>query len=300
MSHTIHPTAVVDPTAELGDGVTVGPYAVIGPRVVVGDGCEIGASALIAGFTTLGRENRLFPHSCVGFEPQDLKYEGEEVFLEVGDRNHFRELTTIHRGTGFGGGTTRIGSDNLFMAYSHVAHDCQVGSRTVFVNGATLAGHVGVGDDATIGANSAIHQFCRVGRHAYVGGYSVVTMDALPFVKTVGIKAACYGLNAIGLRRKGFERHTMQRLRRAVRILLHSGLNTSQALERIRAEVGTEDPEVAYLVDFVEASKRGVVKAVPGSRAERGGGERGGDEDDSGAFRAVSDDEAEELEGGDE
>ena len=228
----------------------------------------------------------------MGFEPQDLKYRGEEVFLEIGDRNHFRELTTIHRGTGFGGGVTRVGSDNLFMAYSHVAHDCRVGDRTVFVNGATLAGHVEVGDDATIGATSAIHQFCRVGRHAYVGGYSVVTMDALPFVKTVGIKAACYGLNAIGLRRKGIPQETRKRLRQAVRILLHSGLNTSQALERIRGEVGVDDPEVAYLVDFVESSKRGVVKAVPGSRGERGGaGEDSGE--DSGEYRAVAEEEAE-------
>jgi UDP-N-acetylglucosamine acyltransferase len=182
----IHPSAHVDESAEIADGVTIGPFAVVGPRVKVGAGTEIGASAQIQGWTTLGENNRVFPHACVGFEPQDLKYEGEEVFLEVGDGNHFREFCTIHRGTGFGGGVTRIGDDNLFMAYSHVAHDCRVGSRTVFVNGATLAGHVEVGDDATIGAFSAIHQFCRVGRHAYVGGFSVVTMDALPFVKTVG------------------------------------------------------------------------------------------------------------------
>jgi len=296
MSHTIHPTAVVDASAEIGDGVSIGPFAVIGPRVVVGDDCEIGGSAQVQGFTTLGRENRLFPHACVGFEPQDLKYDGEEVFLEVGDRNHFREFTTIHRGTGFGGGVTRVGSDNLFMAYSHVAHDCAVGSRCVFVNGGTLAGHVDVGDDATIGANSAVHQFCRVGRHAYIGGYSVVTMDAMPFVKTVGIKAACYGLNAIGLRRKGFERATMQRLRQAVRILLHSGLNTSQALGGIREEVGLEDPEVAYLVEFVEGSKRGVVKAVPGSRGERGGSES---LDDSGAI-PIATDPGDGGDGGDE
>lgn len=267
----IHPSAHIDPSVEIGEGVTIGPFAVLGPRVVVGDGCEIGASAQIQGFTTLGRDNRVFPHACVGFEPQDLKYEGEEVFLEIGDGNHFREFCTIHRGTGFGGGLTRIGNENLFMAYSHVAHDCRVGDRTVFVNGATLAGHVEVGDDATIGAVSAVHQFCRVGRHAYIGGYSVITMDALPFVKTVGMKAACYGLNSIGLRRKGFSPKTRGRLRRATRILLQSGLNTAQALERIREEVGTDDPEVAYLVDFVEGSQRGVIKAAPGARGGRGG-----------------------------
>lgn len=271
MANSIHPTAVIDPSAELGDGVTVGPFVVLGPQVVVGDGCEIGASAQVQSHTTLGRENKIFPHACVGFEPQDLKYEGEEVHLEVGDKNHFREFSTIHRGTGFGGGVTRIGSDNLFMAYSHVAHDCQVGDRTVFVNGATLAGHVEVGDDATIGAVSAVHQFCRVGRHAYIGGYSVITMDALPFVKTVGMKAACYGLNSIGLKRKGFSAETRGLLRRATRILLQSGLNTAQALEAIRDDVGTDDPDVAYLVGFVEASERGVIKAAPGARGERGG-----------------------------
>lgn len=285
MSREIHPSAVVDPSAELGEGVSVGPFAVIGADVVLGDGCRVGASAHVQGPSRFGAENRIFPHACVGFEPQDLKYDGEEVFLEVGERNQFREFSTVHRGTGFGGGTTRIGSDNLFMAYTHVAHDSVVGDRTVFVNGATLAGHVEVGDDATIGAFSAVHQFTRVGRHAYVGGYTVVTMDALPFVKTVGVKAACYGLNAIGLRRKGFERETMRRLRQAVRILVHSGLNTSQAVERIREEVGDDDPEVRYFLDFVEGSERGLIKAAPGARGERGGS--GVRDDDSGAFAAV-------------
>jgi UDP-N-acetylglucosamine acyltransferase len=273
MSRNVHPTALVDPSAELGDGVAVGAYAVIGPRVVLGDDCEVGSSAQVRGPSRFGRGNRIFPHACVGFEPQDLKYAGEEVFLEVGDGNLFREFSTVHRGTGFGGGVTRIGSDNLFMAYSHVAHDCRVGDRVVFTNNATLAGHVEVHDDAVIGAFSAVHQFCRVGRHAYIGGYTVVTMDALPFVKTVGVKAACYGLNTIGLRRKGFERDTMRALRHAVRLLIQGGLNTRQALDRIAAEVGTSDPEVAYLVEFVEGSKRGFVKAPPGARGERGGGE---------------------------
>jgi len=267
----IHSAAVVDPSAELGSGVSVGPYAVVGPDVVLGDDCEVGAGAQVRGPSRFGRANRIFSNACVGFEPQDLKFRGEEVRLEVGDANVFREFSTVHRGTQFGGGVTRIGDGNLFMAYSHVAHDSQVGSRTVFVNGATLAGHVEVGDDATIGAFSAVHQFCRVGRHAYIGGFSVVTMDALPFVKTVGQKASCYGLNTIGLRRKGFERETIRRLRRAVRILVHSGLNTRQALERIEAEVG-DDPEVAYLVEFARTAERGFVKSPPGRRGGRGGG----------------------------
>jgi UDP-N-acetylglucosamine acyltransferase len=280
MSTHVHPTALVDSAAELGDGVTVGPYAVIGPRVVLGDDCEVGACAQVRGPSRFGRGNRIFPHACVGFEPQDLKYTGEEVFLEVGDGNLFREFCTVHRGTGVGGGLTRIGSDNLFMVYSHVAHDCHLGDRIVFTNNATLAGHVEVHDDAVIGAFSAVHQFCRVGRHAYIGGYTVVTMDALPFVKTVGVKAACYGLNAIGLRRKDFARDTMRALRQAVRILIHSGLNTRQALERIAEEVGTGDPQVAYLVEFVGGSKRGFVKVPPGVRGERGGAPEADDDDD--------------------
>lgn len=269
MTSLIHPTAVVDPSAELADGVKVGPYAVIGARVVIGAGTEVGASAQIQGPSRIGAGNRIHPHAAIGFEPQDLTYHGEEVFLEIGDRNQFREFTTVNRGTAKGGGVTRIGDDNLFLTYSHVGHDAQVGSRTVFVNNATLAGHVEVHDDATIGAFSAVHQFCRVGRHAYVGGYTVVTMDALPYVKTVGIKATCYGLNAIGLRRKGVGREAIRRLELAMRLLLHSSFNTSQAVAEMRRELAGE-PEVDYLIDFVSASKRGFIKRLPGHRAGRG------------------------------
>lgn len=269
MSALIHPTAVIDPSAELADDVRVGPFAVIGPRVAIGAGCEVGAGAQVHGPSRLGAGNRLFPYACVGFEPQDLTYRGEEVFLEVGDRNQFREFTTINRGTAKGGGVTRIGDDNLFLTYSHVGHDAQVGSRTVFINNATLAGHVEVGDDVTIGAFSAVHQFCRVGHHAYIGGYTVVTMDALPYVKTVGYKATCYGLNVIGLRRKGIGRDAVRALKEAMRLLLHSGLNTSQAVERMRAELAGE-PAVEYLIDFVTASRRGFIKRLPGHRAGRG------------------------------
>jgi UDP-N-acetylglucosamine acyltransferase len=275
----VHPSAVVDPSAELGAGVVVGPLAVVGARVVLGEGCEVGGQAQVQGPSRLGRGNRVFPHACVGFEPQDLKYAGEEVFLEVGDGNHFREFTTVHRGTAGGGGVTTIGSDNLFMAYSHVAHDCHVGDRTVFVNGATLAGHVEVGDDAVIGAYSAVHQFCRVGRHAYVGGFTVVTMDALPFAKTVGQKATFYGLNTIGLRRKGFSREAIARLEAAMKLLAHSGLNTRQAIERIEAELGGA-PEIDDLLAFLRAARRGVVKTLPGRRGERGAGEPGEEGED--------------------
>ena len=272
MGTRIHPTAVVDPSAELDDGVCVGPHAVVGAGVTVGSGTEIGAAAQVQGpATRIGRENRIFSHACVGFEPQDLKFQGEDSRLEIGDRNTFREFVTVHRGTAFGGGVTTIGSDNLFMAYTHVAHDCHVGDRCILVNCATLGGHVTVDDDATIGAFSAVHQFTRVGRHAYVGGYTVLTMDALPYVKTVGQKPACYGVNSIGLRRKGLPPEVRRRIGDAMKVLLASGLNTTQALERLRAEHGGHE-EIDYLIAFVEDSERGVVKAGPGQRGDRGGG----------------------------
>jgi UDP-N-acetylglucosamine acyltransferase len=271
---SIHPAAIVDPGARLAPGVVVGPYAVIGPGVAVGAGTEIGAGAQLRGPATIGRENRIFAHACIGFEPQDLKFAGEETRLEIGDRNHFREFTTVHRGTGKGGGVTRIGSGGLFMAYSHVAHDCLVGDRVIFANAATLAGHVVVGDDATVGAFSAVHQHCRVGRHAYIGGFSVITQDALPFVKTVGHKPACYGLNRIGLERKGFGTESLRRLERALRTLTRRGLALPAAVAAMRAEAEAEgdDGAVAELIEFVAASERGVIRGLPGQARARGAG----------------------------
>jgi len=267
VSARIHPTAVVDPSAEIGADVTIGPFAVVGADVQVGDGCEIGAHAHVAGPTRLGRGNRLSPHVCLGGEPQDLKYAGERVALEIGDRNVLREFVTIHRGTAQGGGLTRVGDDNLLMVYSHVAHDCQVGSRTVFANCATLAGHVKVHDDAVIGAFAAVQPFGRVGRHAYIGGFTRLLADALPFVKTVGMRPAVLGVNRIGLQRKGFSPERVRALQRAMRILLRSGLNTSQALERIEEELAG-NADVEYLVGFVRSARRGVVKSLPSSRGE--------------------------------
>ena len=267
----IHPSAVVDPAAVLGDGVVVGPHAVIGAGVEIGAGTEVGASAFVQGPTSIGRDNRVFPHAVIGTDPQDLKFRGEETRLEIGDRNHFREFCTVHRGTAKGGALTRIGDDNLFMAYAHVAHDCNVGSRTIFANGATLAGHVEVQDDASISAFSAVHQFCRVGRHAYIGGYSVIVQDALPFVKTVGHKPACYGLNRIGLERKGFAEETIQHLDKAIRLLTRGGLHLGDAVARLRADFG-DDPEVTYLADFVSSAERGVIRSLPGRKGARGGG----------------------------
>ena len=267
MGGLIHPTAAVDSDATLHDGVKVGPFAVIGPHVEIGEDSEIGGSAHVSGWTRIGKQNRVFPHSCIGFEPQDLKFEGEESYLEIGDRNTIREFCTFNLGTAFGGGTTRIGDDNLFMAYSHVGHDSQVGSRTIFTNGATLAGHVEVGDDATIGANSAVQQFCRVGDHGYVGGYSVITLDVLPFSLTVGVKPSWYRVNKIGLQRRGFTDEQITEIEGAFRILLRSGLNTSQALEELRKLEEPSD-EVEYLIDFVSSSERGFIKAA--RRGSRG------------------------------
>ena len=268
---TIHPSAVVDPGAELADGVVVGPHATIGAQVTIGEGTEVGAGACIEGPTAIGRENRIFPHAAIGLAPQDVKFAGEITRVEIGDRNHFREFVTVHRGTGKGGGLTRVGSGGLYMVASHVAHDCRVGDRVIFANGATLAGHVEVGDDATVGAFSAVHQFCRVGRHAYIGGFSVITQDALPFVKTVGHKPACYGLNRIGLERKGFSAETLRRLEAALRVLTRAGLNTAQAVAALRSG-HAGDPEVDYFIAFVAASERGVIKGLPGRRGTRGGG----------------------------
>ncbi len=267
MSARVHPSAVVDSRARLGDQVVVGPGAVVGAEVEIGDGTEIGAHVYLEGPARIGSENRIFPHACLGAEPQDLKYAGEPVSLEIGDRNVVREFVTVHRGTGKGGGVTRIGDDNLFMVYSHVAHDCQVGDRTVFANCATLAGHVEIGDDAVIGAFAAVQPFGRVGRHGYVGGFTRLLSDALPFVKTVGMRPAVLGVNRIGLQRKGFDADRVKALVRANRILLRSGLNTSQALARLEEEFPA-NADVAYLVDFVRGARRGVVKTLPSSRGE--------------------------------
>lgn len=255
----IHPTAVIAPGAVLADEVTVGPYALVGEGVTLGAGCSVGAHAVLQGPTTIGTECVVHPFASIGTAPQDLKYRGEPTRLEIGDRNTFREFVTINRGTGGGGGVTTIGSGNYFMAYAHVAHDCHVGSGTIFANAATLAGHVTVEDGATVGAFSGVHQFCRIGRHAFIGGYSVVTQDALPYVKTVGNRATTYGVNTIGLERKGFSAEAIQALKKAYRYLRQSSLNTGQALERIETEL-SEWEECRVLVAFIRSSERGIVK----------------------------------------
>ena len=268
----IDPTARVAAGARIGAGTVVGPNAVIGPRVRIGRGCLVGASAVIDGWTEIGDDTQIFPFASIGLIPQDTKFKGERTTLVIGRRNVFREFVTIHRGTGHGGGVTRIGDDNLFMAYVHVAHDCRVGDRTILANAVMLGGHVTVEDHAFIGAVSGVHQYCRIGRHAFVGGASVVTLDALPYARSVGNRARIYDLNTVGLERRGVPPETVGRLRRAFRHLLQSKLNTTQALERIERDPTLAGPEVAYLVDFIRSSRRGVhlrrrtrrVEAAPG------------------------------------
>jgi UDP-N-acetylglucosamine acyltransferase len=264
----VDPTANVHPAARVGAGTTIGPHCTIGPEVVIGARCRIGASVVIDGWTEIGDDTRIFPMASIGLAPQDLKYKGERTRLTIGRGNTFREFVTINRGTQGGGGHTSIGDGNLFMAYVHVAHDCQIGNAIIFANGATLGGHVTVQDYATISAYSGVHQFCRVGRHAYVGGYSVVTKDALPFGKSVGNRARIYGLNSIGLARRGFTPDTIGQLKRAYRYLLTSKLNTTRALVQIEQDPTLTSPEVRYLVEFIRSSQRGVILRKPTRRAE--------------------------------
>lgn len=257
----VHETAIVSEGARIGAGVTVGPYAVIGPNVVIGANTQVGAHVVIDGDTEIGEGNRFFPFAAIGHEPQDLKFGGERTRVRIGHRNQFREGVTIHRGTAGGGGLTEIGSDNLFMAQSHVAHDCHVGSHVIFANAATLAGHVEVADYATVGAFSAVHQFCRVGPYAFMGGFTVATLDVLPYSKTVGNRPAClFGANTIGLKRRGFSAEAIGGIRRAYRLLMQAGLSVSEALARIEgdADIGGI-PEVRVLVDFIRGTKRGVI-----------------------------------------
>ena len=255
----IHPTAVVSARAQVGGECYIGPYVIIGDEVVLGDRVRIDSHCVIDGRTRIGDETHIFPFVSIGLPPQDLKFAGESTETEIGRRNRIREFVTIHRGTSGGGGITKTGDDCIIMAQAHIAHDCLLGDNVIMANAATLAGHVIVEDRANIGAYSGVHQFCRVGREAYVGGYSVVVKDALPFALTVGNHAKCYGLNKVGVRRRGYSRETIAALHHAFHLLLSSKLNTTQALERIREEVKNAE-EVDELVRFVETSRRGVVK----------------------------------------
>lgn len=256
----IHPQAVVSPEAKLGAGVRVGAFAVVGAGVELGDACELQEHAVVRGPAKFGARNVFHAFCVIGGDPQDYTFRGEHVELAVGDGNIFRENVTVSRGTTKGGGITRIGNDNFFLAYSHVGHDCQIGSHTLFVNGATLAGHVTVQDYVTLGSFSPVHQFCRLGRYAYVGACTVITQDVPPFSLIVTERETrCYGANTIGLERKGFSQERIKSIQKAFRLLTRSKKNTSQALEELRASAGASE-DVRELIEFVEKAERGIVK----------------------------------------
>jgi UDP-N-acetylglucosamine acyltransferase len=259
MSTFIHETAIVSPSASLGENCYVGPFCTVGAEVTLGDSVRLDSHVVVDGKTSIGDETHVFPFASIGLAPQDLKYAGEPTATQIGKRNHIREFVTIHRGTEGGGGLTKIGDDNLLMAQAHVAHDCQLGSNIIMANAATLAGHVEIADRANIGAYSGVHQFCRVGLEAFVGGYSVVVKDAPPYAIIQGNHAKCYGLNKVGLKRRGYSKETIEKLHHAYHLLLTAKLNTTQAVERIKAEI-SNSPEVDILTNFIQTSKRGIVK----------------------------------------
>ena len=251
--------ATVHSSAGIGRDVYIGPYCVIGPEVEVGDRCRLESHVVVQGRTTLGTDNIVSPMAALGGPPQSVNYGGEPTRLIVGSRNRIREHATMLIGTEAGGGVTTIGDDNFFMVSSHVAHDCHVGNGTQFVNGATLGGHVEVGDGATVGAFSGVHQFCRVAREAFIGGYSVVTRDALPWVLTAGNRAVSRGINRVGLERKGYSAEVMNAIKSCYVTLFRSKMGLEEALSKVEAELGRYD-EVRYFLDFVRGSKRGVCR----------------------------------------
>jgi UDP-N-acetylglucosamine acyltransferase len=256
----VDPRAVIAPGARIGAGVSIGAYAVVGDDVQLGEGCILHPHAVVSGPARLGRSNVIHPFCTIGGDPQDLKYAGERTRLEIDDRNVFRECVTVSRGTVQGGGVTRIGSDNLIMTSAHIAHDCVVGDHTIFANAASLAGHVIVEDYATLGAFCPVHQFCRIGRYAYIGASTVITQDVPPFSMIVSERnTKCFGVNSVGLERRGFSTERIRAIESAYRLLLTSKLNTSQALEQMRLTL-KDSTDVAELMRFIESSERGVTK----------------------------------------
>jgi UDP-N-acetylglucosamine acyltransferase len=256
----IHPTAIVDPLAEIPDSCSIGPYCTVGPKVSMGDHCELISHVTVQGPSKIGSHNRFFPFSSVGLGPQDISYKGEPTQLEIGNHNTIREFVTINRGTVKGGGITRIGNHTLIMAYAHVAHDCFIGDKVILANAATLGGHVTVEEWAVVGALCPVHQFVRIGAHSYIGGGTTITKDVLPFSKTVAARDThAYGLNAIGLERRGYSKERIRKIHHAFKTLLASKLNTTQALEKLKSEADRGD-DVEMLIRFIEQSERGVIK----------------------------------------
>lgn len=256
----LHPTAILDPDAKVPASSKIGPYCTVGAGVELGEACELTSHVVMEGPAKIGARNRFFPFSSVGLAPQDLTYKNEPTRLEIGDDNTIREFVTINRGTPKGGGLTRIGNRTLIMAYAHVAHDCAIADNVILANAATLAGHVTVEEWAVVGAFSAVHQYGRVGAHAYIGGGTIITRDVLPFSKTVAARdARAYGVNAIGLERRGFTKDRIRKIHHAYKVLLASRLNTTQALDKLRSERDRGE-DVEMLIRFIEASERGVIK----------------------------------------
>ena len=260
MTVSIHPTAIVDPKSKIHPSCKIGPYCVVGPEVELGEGCRLASHVTIEGPTKIGVDNGFFPFSSIGLAPQDITYAGEPTRLEIGDHNVIREFVTINRGTVKGGGCTRVGDHNLIMAYTHIAHDCQIGSHIIMANGATLGGHVTVEDWANVGALCPVHHFVQIGTHAFIGGGTTVTRDVLPFSKTSAERGTrAYGLNTVGLERRGFTKERIKNLHHAYRVLLASKLNTSQAIEKLKGEADLGE-DVEMLIRFIETSERGVIK----------------------------------------
>ncbi len=261
---SVHSSSVVAATASIPASCTIGPFCTIGPDVVLGEECELVSHVVLDGRLSAGARNRFFPFAAVGVAPQDLKYRNEPTAVTLGDDNVIRESVTISRGTAGGGGTTRIGSGCLIMAYVHIGHDSVIGDGCILANAATLAGHVTVEDYASVGALCPVHQYCRIGRYAYIGGGTTITQDVLPFSLTSAKREThAYGLNKVGLERRGFSRERLRAIQRAFRLLLASKLNTSQAIERLKCESANDDDaqaDLRYLVDFIESSQRGVLK----------------------------------------
>ena len=255
----IHPTAVIDPSAEIGAGVSIGPYSVIGPDVVIGDESWLGPHVVINGPTSIGRENKIFQFASVGEIPQDLKFEGEDTRLEIGDRNTIREFVTINRGTGVGGGVTRIGNDNLLMAYIHIAHDCIIGNNVILSNNASLAGHVTVADNVILGGFTLVHQFCTIGEHVFAGMGSAIAKDVPPYLIVTGAPATPHGLNKVGLKRRGFSEEQIRQLTHAYKILYRQGLSLDEAKQQLQ-KLGEEDDDVRLFSEFLQQTTRSILR----------------------------------------
>ena len=255
----IHSTAIIDSKAQIDSNVQIGPYSIVGKDVAIGSGTVIGPHVVIDPYVTIGKDCNIFQYAAIGATPQSLKFEGEKTFVKIGQGTIIREFVTIHRGTKFGGGLTEVGDKNLLMAYTHIAHDCKTGRQVVMSNNATLAGHITIGDYATIGGLVAIHQFVRIGDYAFVGGKSAVVKDVPPYVIVSGDRAKLHGLNTVGLKRSGFSKNTLLSLKKAYRIIFRIGLTLNEAIERVKVDV-EQIPEVVSLIEFIKSSQRGITR----------------------------------------